>query len=247
MDIRKYLDFAFETAVDTVDVGAFSREDALKMVITGMKAFGKRNGFEFSDEEITARAEAGLKELAHAEADFHTDRLDESVNPSFETSREELLGYAFDSATAALEPGLFDDDVALKMVMTGMQAYSETNSQGFTAEEIRAFAEKKLKELAHAEADFDPEHRADSVNAPIETSREEMLNNAFDSVTAVLDLGGFKPEDAIKMAVTGMKAYAYDNNQNFTAEEIIETAKKKMEEIFGASKDFDFQDWIMPR
>ena len=49
------------------------------------------------------------------------------------------------------------------------------------------------------------------------------------------------------MAVTGMKAYAYDNNQKFTNEEIINAAKKKMKEIFGASKDYEYQDWSMPR
>ena len=163
MDAKKYLDFAFETAVDTIDVGAFKHEDALKMVITGMKAFIKRNGFEFSDEEIQKRAEEGLKTL----------------------------------------------------------------------------------EVANA--DFDPKHRADSVNAPIETSREDLLGYAFDSVTAVLDLGGFKHEDALKMVVTGMKAYAYDNGQKFTNEEIIETAKKKMTDIFGASKDYEYLDWSMPR
>lgn len=247
MDIKKYLDFAFETAVDTVDVGAFSKEDALKMVITGMKAFGKRNGFEFSDEEIKARAEAGLKELAHAEADFDAAHRADSVNAPKSTTREEMLEYAFESATAAIEPGVFTPDVALKVVITGMKAYSDTNNQGFTAEEIRAFAEKKMRELEVADADFDAAHRADSVNAPIATSHEDFLNYAFESVTAILDLGGFKPEDALKMAVTGMKAYAYDNGQKFTNEEIIETAKKKMKEIFGASKDYEHLDWSMPR
>ena len=247
MDIKKYLDFAFETAVDTIDVGAFSREDALKMVITGMKAFGKRNGFDFSDEDIKARAEAGLKELGHAEADFDAKHRVDSINAPKTTTREEMLEYAFQSATAAIEPGVFTPDVAIKMVMTGMQAYSETNNQGFTAEEIRTFAEKKMRELEVADADFDEKHRADSVNAPKETTHEDFLNYAFESVTAILDLGGFKPEDALKMAVTGMKAYAYDNGQKFTNEEIIETAKKKMKDIFGASKDYEYLDWSMSR
>ena len=163
MDMKKYLDFAFETAVDTIDVGAFGHDDAKKIIITGMKAFLKKNDFEFTDEEIEARAEAGLKGLAVADADFDT------------------------------------------------------------------------------------KHRDDSVNAPKETTREDLLGYAFDSVTSTLDLGGFKPEDALKMAVTGMKAYAYDNNQKFTNEEIINAAKKKMKEIFGASKDYEYQDWSMPR
>ena len=51
----------------------------------------------------------------------------------------------------------------------------------------------------------------------------------------------------MKKAVTGMKAYAYDNGQKFTNEEIIETAKKKMKDIFGASKDFEYLDWSIPR
>ena len=247
MDINKYLDFAFETAVDTIDVGAFSQEDALKMVITGMKAFGKRNGFEFTDEEIKARAEAGLKELSHADADFDPMHREDSVNAPKKTTREEMLEYAFESATAAIEPGVFEPDVALKMVMTGMQGYSDTNSQGFTSEEIRSFAEKKMKELEIADADFDTVHRPDSVNAPIGTTHEQFLGYAFESVTSALDLGGFKPEDALKIAVTGMKAYAYDNNQKFTNEEIIETAKEKMKEIFGASNDYSYLDWSMPR
>lgn len=245
--MKKYLDFAFETAVDTIDVGAFNKEDALSIVITGMKAFAKRNGYEFSDEEIRQRAQAGLKELAVAEADFDKDHRDDSVNAPRKTSREEILGYAFDSATAAVEPGVFDPDVALKMVITGMQAYGETNGQRFTAEEIREYAKKRLAGLEVADADFDAAHRADSVNAPKETTHEEFLEYAFQSVTAMLDLGGFKPEDALKMAVTGMKAYAYDNNQKFTNEEIIEAAKSKMKEIFGASKDYEYQDWAMKR
>ena len=247
MEMKKYLDDAFTAIAETIDVGAFKPEDALKMIVTGMKGFAESNGFNFSDEEILEKAKAGMKELAVAEADFHATERESSVNVPFETTREEMLGNAFDSVTAALEPGLFEPEVALKAIITGMQAFSEENSQGFTAEEIRAFAEKKMKELDRAEADFDPAHRADSVNAPVETTHEEFLEYAFESVTAMLDLGAFKPEDAIKMAITGMKAYAYDNGQKFTNEEILETAKKKMKEIFGASKDFEYQDWVMPR
>ena len=203
--------------------------------------------YNVADEDIKARAEAGLKELGHAEADFDANHRVDSINAPKTTTREEMLEYAFQSATAAIEPGVFTPDVAIKMVMTGMQAYSETNNQGFTAEEIRTFAEKKMRELEVADADFDEKHRADSVNAPKETTHEDFLNYAFESVTAILDLGGFKPEDALKMAVTGMKAYAYDNGQKFTNEEIIETAKKKMKDIFGASKDYEYLDWSMPR
>lgn len=247
MDMKKYLDFAFETAIDTVDVGAFSHEDAKKIVITGMKAFLKKNDFEFTDEEIEKRAEAGLKGLAVAEADFDEKHRADSVNAPKETTRDDLLGYAFDSVASTIDLFGFDHDVVNKTIMTGMMAYSDENSLGFTEEEIIEFGKKKMRELNVASADFDKAHRVDSVNAPIETSKEDFLEYAFESVTSTLDLGGFKPEDALKMAITGMKAYAYDNNQKFTNEEIIETAKKKMKEIFGASKDYEFLDWSMPR
>ena len=247
MDMKKYLDFAFETAVDTIDIGAFNEKDALAIVITGMKAFAKRNGYEFSDEEIKARAQAGLKELAVADADFDAKHRADSVNAPKETTHEDFLEYAFESVTASLDLGGFKPEDAAKMAATGMQAYAASNNQNFTAEEIKAFVAKKMKELAVADADFDPKHRADSVNAPKETSHEDFLEYAFESVTATLDLGGFKPEDALKMAITGMKAYAYDNNQKFTNEEIINVAKKKMKEIFGASKDYEYLDWSMPR
>ncbi len=247
MDAKKYLDFAFETAVDTIDVGAFKHEDALKMVITGMKAFIKRNGFEFSDEEIQKRAEEGLKTLEVANADFDPKHRADSVNAPIETSREDLLGYAFDSVTAVLDLGGFKHEDALKMVVTGMKAYSDENSMGFTAEEIRETADKKLNELSHAEADFDPKHRVDSVNAPVETSHEDFLNYAFESVAATLDLGGFTPDVAFKVLVTGMKAYAYDNNQKFDNKEVIEFAQKKLKEIDRASDDYSYQNWSMPR
>ena len=247
MDMKKYLDFAFETAVDTIDIGAFNEKDALAIIITGMKAFAKRNGYEFSDEEIKARAQAGLKELAVADADFDAKHRADSVNAPKETTHEDFLEYAFESVTASLDLGGFKPEDAAKMAATGMQAYAASNNQNFTADEIKAFVAKKMKELAVAEADFDSKHREDSVNAPKETSHEDFLEYAFESVTSTLDLGGFKPEDALKMAITGMKAYAYDNNQKFTNEEIINAAKKKMKEIFGASKDYEYLDWSMPR
>ena len=247
MDAKKYLDFAFEAAVDTIDVGAFKKEDALAIIVTGMKAFVKRNGYDFTDEQIQERAAQGIRELDVANADFDPKHRDDSVNAPRETSREDLLGYAFDSVTAVLDLGGFKHEDAVKMVVTGMKAYSDENSLGFTSEEIHETADKKLRELAVAEADFDSKHRADSVNAPKETTREEMLGYAFDSVTAVLDLGGFKPEDAFKFAVTGMKAYAYDNNQDFTAQEIRDFAAKKIKELDKAAKDFEYQTWSMPR
>ena len=247
MDAKKYLDFAFETAVDTIDVGAFKHDDALSIIITGMKAFIKRNGFEFTDEQIRERAVAGLKELEVADADFDSKHRADSVNAPKGISREEFLEYAFQSATASIEPGLFQSDVAEKIITTGMQAYSQENNQGFTAEEIRTFVAKKMKELAVANADFDTEHRADSVNAPKESTKEDYLNYAFESVAATLDLGGFTPDVAFKVLVTGMKAYAYDNNQKFDNKEVIEFAQKKLKEIDRASDDYSYQNWAMPR
>ena len=247
MSANKYLDFAFETAVDAIDVGAFKPEDTLKIIITGMKSYRDRNGFKFSDEEIRERAVAGLKELAVAEADFDTAKRVDSVNAPKETTKEDFLGYAFDFVTAGLALGGFKMEDSIKVVATGMKEYARENGQEFTDEEIADTVSKAFKDFALARATAATVPGGDIINEFGGISHEEFLQNAFDSVTAVLDLGGFKPEDALKMAVTGMKAYAYDNNQNFGSEEVLEYAKKKMKEIFGASKDFEYQDWAMKR
>jgi hypothetical protein len=165
----------------------------------------------------------------------------------YDTEGKKYLDFAFETAVDTIDVGAFGHDDAKKIIITGMKAFLKKNDFEFTDEEIEARAEAGLKGLAVADADFDTKHRADSVNAPKETTHEDFLEFAFESVTSTLDLGGFRPEDALKMAVTGMKAYAYDNNQKFTNEEIINVAKKKMKEIFGASKDYEYQDWAMPR
>ena len=52
----------------------------------------------------------------------------------------------------------------------------------------------------------------------------------------------------IDLMFTDNQAFLHQvKNELFSNEEIIETAKKKMKEIFGASKDYEFLDWSMPR
>ncbi len=247
MNTQKYLDFAFETAADTIDVGAFKPEEALKFIITGMKAYAKRNGYEFTDEEIRERAIKGIKELGHAEADFDEDHRADSVNVLPTHTTEDYLEDAFQYAASTLDLGGFKPEEALKFAVTSMKDFATRNGHNLTDEQIVAKAKAGIKELDRAAADFDPLHRADSVNAPIKETAEDHLEYAFESVANTLNLSGFAPKEALQFAVTGMKAYAYDNGQKFTNEEIIETAKKKMKDIFGASKDYEYLDWSMPR
>ena len=247
MNTQKYLDFAFETAADTIDVGAFKPEEALQFIITGMKAFAKRNGYEFTDEEIRERALKGIKELAVAEADFHTDRMADSVNVLPEHTADEYLDMAFEYAASTLDLGAFKPEEALKFAVTSMKDYAVRNGHDLTDEQIEARAKAGIKELDRAAADFDPLHRADSVNAPLEETGADYLQFAFDSVANTIDLGAFSPKEALKFAVTGMKAYAYDNGHKFTEEEILEKAKKGIKELHSAALDFEYQNWIMKR
>ena len=247
MNTQKYLDFAFETAADTIDIGAFKPEEALKFIITGMKAYAKRNGYEFSDEEIRERAIRGIKELSVATADFDPKHRDDSVNviPSFTT--EDYLEDAFQYAASTVDLGGFKPEDAIKFAITGMKDFADRNGFEMTDEQIRAKAEAGIKELDRAGADFDPKHRVDSVNAPFEETTADHLDFAFESVANTINLSSFAPKEALRFAVTGMKAFAYDNGYKFTNEEILEKAKEGIKELHNAALDFEFQDWIMKR
>lgn len=247
MNTQKYLDFAFETAADTIDVGAFKPEEALQFIITGMKAYAKRNGYEFTDEEIRERAIRGIKELGHAEADFDEAHRADSVNIIAEKHEEDYLEMAFQYAASTLDLGGFKHEDALKFAITGMKDYATRNGHALTDEQIRAKAQAGLAELERATADFDPLHRPDSVNAPVEESTEDYLEYAFESVANTLNLSSFAPKEALQFAVTGMKAYAYDNGHRFTEEEILEKAKQGIKELHNAALDFEIQNWMMKR
>ena len=244
MNTKKYLDFAFETTADTIDIGAFKPEEALNFIITGMKAYAKRNGYEFTDEEIRERALKGIKEMAVAEADFDPMHRGDSVNAVVEETVADHLDYAFTSVANTLDLGAFKDEEALNFIITGMKAYAKRNGYEFSDEEILSTAKSKLAMLKKAGADFDPKHRVDSVNVPED---EDYLQYAFDYVANTIDLGAFAPKDALQFAVTGMKAYAYDNGHHFTEEEIVEKAKKGIKELHNAALDFEFQTWSMTR
>ena len=247
MNTQKYLDFAFETAADTIDVGAFKPEEALKFIITGMKAYAKRNGYEFTDEEIRERAIKGIKELGHAEADFDEAHRADSVNVLPAHTTEDYLKDAFQYAASTLDLGGFNPEEALKFAVTSMKDFATRNGHNLTDEQIVAKAKAGIKELDRAAADFDLLHRADSVNAPIKETAEDHLEYAFESVANTLNLSGFAPKEALQFAVTGMKAYAYDNGYKFTEEEILEKAKKGIKELHNAAIDFEFQNWSMKR
>ncbi|MBR6473041.1 MAG: hypothetical protein IKS99_04860 [Firmicutes bacterium] len=247
MNTKKYLDFAFETAADTIDVGAFKPEEALQFVITGMKAYAKRNGYEFTDEEIRERAERGIKELSHAGADFDPLHRADSVNVLKEETKEDHLEDAFKSVANTMDLGSFAREDALKIAVTGMREYAHRTGYDLTDEEIAHKAEAGLKELSIAGLDTYEDLLKDPVNAPAEETKEDHLDFAFDSVANTLDLGAFGPKEALQFAVTGMKAYAYDNGYEFTEEEIVERAKKGIKELHNAVLDFEYQNWIMKR
>lgn len=69
MDIQKYLDFAFETTVNTIPTMLQGKE-ALTFISTGMKAYAKENNYTFTDEQIMATIKKGIAELEKAGADF---------------------------------------------------------------------------------------------------------------------------------------------------------------------------------
>lgn len=75
---------------------------------------------------------------------------------------------------------------------------------------------------------------------------QKYLNLAFErTVNTIPTL--IYGDEALKFLVTGMKAYAEDNNYVFTDEQIIETIKKGIGELEKAGANFRIQDWTMPR
>ncbi len=182
-----------------------------------------------------------------AEADFDEAHRADSVNAEETKTEEDYLDYAFQYAASTLDLGAFKPEEALQFAVTSMRDYAQRNGHDLKLEDIKARAKKGIAELDRAAADFYANHRADSVNVPIEETKEDHLQYAFESVANTLNLSSFAPKDALKFAVTGMKAYAYDNGYKFTEEEILEKAKQGIKELHNAAVDYEILNWSMPR
>lgn len=67
---KDFLDYAFESALTSVNFNAMQDEIAEEVIATGMKAYAADQGITFTDEEIHATIVAGIESMKSAGADF---------------------------------------------------------------------------------------------------------------------------------------------------------------------------------
>ena len=67
---KQLLDYAFEEAVNACHLNGLAPEVAEEVLTTGMNAYAKREGFEFTAEEVHATIVAGLETINKAGEDF---------------------------------------------------------------------------------------------------------------------------------------------------------------------------------
>ncbi len=67
---KDFLDYAFESALTSSNFNSLQPEIVEEVLATGMKAYAKDQGIEFTDDEIHATIVAGVEELKKAGKDF---------------------------------------------------------------------------------------------------------------------------------------------------------------------------------
>lgn len=67
---KDFLDYAFESALNSVNFNAMQDEIVEDVIATGMKAYAADQGISFTDEEIHATIVAGIESMKAAGADF---------------------------------------------------------------------------------------------------------------------------------------------------------------------------------
>lgn len=67
---KDFLDYAFESALNSVNFNALQDEIAEDVIATGMKAYAADQGISFTDEEIHATIIAGIESMKAAGKDF---------------------------------------------------------------------------------------------------------------------------------------------------------------------------------
>lgn len=67
---KDFLDYAFESALNSVNFNSMQDEIAEDVIATGMKAYAADQGISFTDEEIHATIVAGIESMRAAGADF---------------------------------------------------------------------------------------------------------------------------------------------------------------------------------
>lgn len=67
---KDFLDYAFESALTSVNFNAMQEDIAEDVIATGMKAYAADQGISFTDEEIHATIVAGIEFLKNAGSDY---------------------------------------------------------------------------------------------------------------------------------------------------------------------------------
>ena len=67
---KQLLDYAFSEAISTLNLNSLTEEVAHEAIATAMFGYAKREGYEFTKEEVNATIVAGLDALEKSRADF---------------------------------------------------------------------------------------------------------------------------------------------------------------------------------
>lgn len=67
---KDFLEFAFQEAVENVNIGALKKDEIIDVIKTGMQTYAEKNNQKFTPEEIEEKIASGLKEMKAAGKDF---------------------------------------------------------------------------------------------------------------------------------------------------------------------------------
>lgn len=141
---KQLLDFAFQEALTSCNLGDATRETAIEVLATAMKGYSVRENVPFTDEEIMATIIAGIETMKEGTSKFFTAHY----------SKEDFLEIAFQEALNTCNTAGMSDELLVEVLTTGMNAYAVREGVPFTAEEVQAKIAAGLKDIKSGKSDY---------------------------------------------------------------------------------------------
>lgn len=199
---KQLLDFAFEEALATCNLGDLDRENTIEILTTAMNGYAAREGVPFTAEEVRATIIAGLDTMTEGSSRFFTANY----------SKEDFLEIAFQEALNTCNLGESSKETIVEVLTTAMNGYAVREGIPFTSEEI---AEKIAAGIASMKKGTDEFFTA-------HYSKEELLEIAFQEALGTCHVAGMSEELITDILTTAMNGYSVREGIPFTAEEIAE-------------------------
>ena len=219
---KQLLDFAFQEALSSCNLGDATRETAIEVLATAMKGYSVRENVPFTDEEIMATIIAGIETMKEGSSKFFTAHY----------SKEDFLEIAFQEALNTCNTAGMSDELLVEVLTTGMNAYAVREGVPFTAEEVQAKIAAGMAAMKKDTSEFFTAHY----------SKEDLLEIAFQEASNTCRLAGMSEELIIEVLTTAMNGYAAREGVPFTAEEVqakiaagMAAMKKDTSEFFTAN------------